>query len=262
MENSWVNGQTGYAFVLKSTNQSGGCTWCTTQDLIVRHNIIDRVCGGANLASSSSASGFRDGAGTRFRFENNLFDRVADPLFGGPPPVFQILSGTAAPLDDVQIVNNTVISMQQVSNLIGADVPKSAGFIFTDNIVSKGSYGIWRSAFGEGTVALNAAFSSPYLFTGNVIVGALSTKYPASNFFPASYSNVGFKDFANGNYALAPSSPFAGRGSGGTDPGADFAILATYTAGAISGVWPNGLPALPPGSVPDLVAPGAPTNLR
>lgn len=41
-DGSWADGQTGYALVLKSTNQGCGCPECGTRDVTVRHNLIVR----------------------------------------------------------------------------------------------------------------------------------------------------------------------------------------------------------------------------
>ena len=48
-------------------------------------------------------------------------------------------------------------------------------------------------------------------------------------------SEVGFEDFAGGDYRLAASSAYKNGGTDGRDPGADFGRLEAATAGALSG---------------------------
>src|SRR5207244_2230219 len=55
----------------------------------------------------------------------------------------------------------------------------------------------------------------------------------SGNSYPSSWQTVGFVDFAGGNYQLAASSSYKGKGANGTDPGADIAAL--KTAGILNG---------------------------
>jgi hypothetical protein len=76
------------------------------------------------------------------------------------------------------------------------------------------------------------------VFEKNVIVsiaasGVPQSGYPVSTFFPPNWAAVQFVDFANGNYALAASSPYKNAGTDGKDIGADIAGLNAATASAI-----------------------------
>jgi len=109
----------------------------------------------------------------------------------------------------------------------------SDGVTITNNIVPKGDYGGYGTGKGEGTGAFDFFFSN-YVFDKNAIVGGSASDYPAGNFFPASMGDVGFADFAGGNFVLTSSSAYAGKGTDGKDLGADVnAVL-----DAISGVSP------------------------
>ena len=58
--------------------------------------------------------------------------------------------------------------------------------------------------------------------------------YPVDNFFPATFAEVMFQDFAGGNYRLAPASPYNNAGTEGRDIGADFdAIYAAQNGNAL-----------------------------
>ena len=54
-----------------------------------------------------------------------------------------------------------------------------------------------------------------------MLVGADSRSYPAGNSYPSTWQDVGFVNFAGGDYHLAAGSPYKGKGTNGTDPGAN-----------------------------------------
>ena len=125
-----------------------------------------------------------------------------------------------------------------------------------------GSYGAKRSGTAPGVSTLNAAFYSPYTFSGNVIANGANFGFPSGNYFPAALTGVGFTNQGANDYRLLSSSTYKGKGTDSKDPGVDFTVLSTYTAGSKSGVWPSGLPPLPPVSQPDSLAPAAPASLH
>lgn len=88
----------------------------------------------------------------------------------------------------------------------------------------------------EGIAVLVIEHNFPgYVFIRNVLVGGSPSIYPGDNVFPRSMSEVGFEDFAGGNYRLSASSPYRNGGTDGKDPGADFGALEAVTAGALPG---------------------------
>jgi len=54
---------------------------------------------------------------------------------------------------------------------------------------------------------------------------------PMENFFPLTLNDVGFEDLAGGNYRLASTSMFKGKGTDSKDPGCDIDALEIATAG-------------------------------
>jgi hypothetical protein len=77
------------------------------------------------------------------------------------------------------------------------------------------------------------------LFKGNVIADNLNVsgsgypinnKFPVGNFFVRSYHDVGFVDYARGDWRLSQQSKFKGKATDGLDPGVDFAALAKAVA--------------------------------
>ena len=70
-----------------------------------------------------------------------------------------------------------------------------------------------------------------WLFASNLVIAAPTASYPPGNSYPASASAVGFVNYGGGDYHLAASSPYKGTATGGTDPGADFVALVSWTNG-------------------------------
>jgi hypothetical protein len=141
--------------------------------------------------------------------------------------LFQVLSGA----DAVTINHNTGF---QSSTMVSADGTPTTHFVFQDNIAPHNSYGVMGSGYGSGIPSLDHYFPG-CVFQKNVIVniaagGVPPSSYPASTFFPLDWPTVRFVDFANENYALAPSSPYKNAGTDGKDPGADFAEVNAATA--------------------------------
>jgi hypothetical protein len=85
---------------------------------------------------------------------------------------------------------------------------------------------------------LDACFR-PYSFAKNAVIGSPpsypSSEWPSGNFFPASAAAVRFANYNDshrGDYHLQPSSPYKGKGTDGTDLGADVDAIDSATAGA------------------------------
>ena len=51
IENNWSDAQNGFAFVLKSENQSGRAPWTTSSDVTIRNNHIRNTGSGFNLSA-------------------------------------------------------------------------------------------------------------------------------------------------------------------------------------------------------------------
>jgi len=103
-----------------------------------------------------------------------------------------------------------------------------------DNIFQRGQYGVIGAGTGEGVLALTT-FLPGAAFVGNVLWGdaSVAARYPAGNFFPASLGGVGF--VSTSDFRLAPTSPYAGVATDGTNPGADFSTLQSQTTRARTG---------------------------
>ena len=88
---------------------------------------------------------------------------------------------------------------------------------------------------------------------GNLIVGPYYPQgYLPDNFVtpnPGNWADVGFVDFANGNYRLAAWSAFKGRATDGKDIGCDVDAILTAPSGA-PGPAPTPTPSVSPTPIP------------
>ena len=95
-------------------------------------------------------------------------------------------------------------------------------FVFRDNITGHGNYGI----HGLSDVRSAAAQA---MFTNNVFINIARVPsgdyaFPPGNTIVNDLKDVGFADA--GDYRLAPTSRFKGKGSGGKNIGSDLSVTA------------------------------------
>ncbi|MGQ0643797.1 MAG: Ig-like domain-containing protein [Gemmatimonadaceae bacterium] len=231
LEGSWVDGQTGMAVVLKSTNQNGGAPWATTSDVTFRYNVVRNAAGGLGLAAHPEVHPVVLAA--RVKIEENIFENIG--TYAGSTNGRMIM--LQQKLDNVEISHNTLLHNAVAGQFILMDNSQGgANLVVRNNVATWG--GPWGAVMGnapQGSQAL-ALFATPYAFEGNVVVGLpgnLTGGYPSNNAYPSSMSLVGLINQAGGNYALGGSSPYKGKGTDGRDPGADIANVRAITANVI-----------------------------
>ena len=206
-ENNWKDGQDGMALNFK---ESSDCSWCSTEHITFRNNIVEGVDGGIKISRIK-----------RVLIENNLFRRIGERANGR---MFVLLGD----LEDLTIEHNTGFAPSHI--IIADEFPAQKGFRFRNNLMSRGQYGVFGSGEGEGSSALKV-YMPKYVFDRNVLIGADADRYPGNNFFPEDNGEIGFTNYGGGDYRLRSSSPFASRGTDGRDPGADFDALENATRG-------------------------------
>ena len=216
-ENNWADGQTGFAFVLKSANQGGRCDWCVAQDLIIRSNLIKNSPGGFNIMDRQTLNGGTAIPANDFLITQNVLEDVAQSSQTGTRILFQLLGR----VQNINVAHNTGFSDDKIVLFDGS--PTSA-LVIRDNLFSRGTYGVFGSNKGEGTSALSY-YAPDGVFRGNIIVAAPATKYPTSNYYPTSSLTVGMTDYATGDYTLNSSSPYYAGSTDGIPPGADVDAL-------------------------------------
>ncbi|HEX3702366.1 MAG TPA: hypothetical protein VHU82_03490, partial [Vicinamibacterales bacterium] len=164
-ENVWTSGQDGTAILLKSTNQDGNCSWCVTEYVTFRDNIVRSADNGVLVNATETG---RKGVpqpipANHLRIDNVLFENLGAGSSGGAK-LFRIFGGVG----DASITHVT-----SRSNAGGVLQPRDTSdvnprFTFSYNIVERASYGIGAGA-DEGTKTLARNFT-PYTFRQNVFV--------------------------------------------------------------------------------------------
>ena len=210
-ENCWLDGQVGFAIQFTPRNQEGTAPWSAVQDVTFTNNIVRHSAAGINFLGRDDLQPCQQAQ--RIRVRNNLFVDIGGTRWGGNGRLFQVIDATV----NVQIDHNTAF---QTFNIVTADGSPHTGFVYTNNLTPHNDYGIMGSGRGVGSSTLGYYFPS-VVFSKNVLVAGSSSVYPAGNFFPASMSEVGFVDYAGGNYRLSPSSPYKNGATDGRDIGAD-----------------------------------------
>jgi hypothetical protein len=216
-EYNWADAQAGNAIVFTPRNQSGGSPWSVVADVTFTNNIVRHVGSGFNIAGRDNEAGTSEPS-RRILIRNNLLEDVNGKVWGSPTvaadgELFQIIGGA----ENVTIDHNTgfatgAIIMTEVKSAL------NTALVFTNNIVAHNDYGVIGTGTRIGTDTLSRNFTS-YVFQKNVIVGGQASAYPAGNFFVTSFSQVGFVDFARGDYRLSSSSPYRNAGTDGKDIG-------------------------------------------
>ena len=210
-ENCWLDGQVGFAVQFTPRNQEGTAPWSVVQDVTFTNNIVRHSAAGINILGRDDLQPGQQAQ--RIKIRNNLFADIGGARWGGNGRLFQVIEATV----NVQIDHNTAF---QTYNIVTADGSPHTGFVYTNNLTPHNDYGILGSGFGVGNSTLNYYFPSS-VFSKNVLVAGPSSSYPAGNFFPSGMNEIGFVDYAGGNYRLSSSSPYKNGGTDGRDIGAD-----------------------------------------
>jgi hypothetical protein len=260
LEHVWNAAQPGFIIVLTPVNQSGGCPWCTVQDLTFTNNVIRHSSGGFNIVGRQSSTGIQQ----RVKIENNLFDDIDPTHWGNGNGTFLLVQNGVSDL----VVNHNTLAFSPV-NVVDVTGPNvSPSFVFTNTIVTHGTYGVRSYSTIEGTATLNTWFPGS-VFDRNVVFGSptIASRYPADNFFPASVSDVGFVNpVVGGDFELSATSPFKNGATDGKDIGIDgdalYSALSATDGGTAGGntfspptPTPTASPTPTPTPAPDTVAP-------
>ncbi|HYC79497.1 MAG TPA: hypothetical protein VEC17_00535 [Candidatus Binatia bacterium] len=289
-ENNWSHGQTGVAILIKPENQSGGCLWCTSEDITFTNNIVKNSGGGISLQGNDYDDPTSTGVVQRLKFSNNLFILDGDKwgnLATGAKAADHFILMTSGGYEngpfDVEFSNNTALHTGTMINMDGRS-PDGVTyftrdrFVYINNIAQHNRYGIFGSNKGSGDAAI-AAYLPGAVITKNILMGtrpapdtrnwsSLYTNNPG-NYFPKTWADVGFMDMVGNNFQLASTingvaSPYKNAGTNGKDLGVDVAALNLATAGVAVGnptVQPPPPPPAqnptppPPVTIQDTVAP-------
>jgi len=254
MDYSWGGfSQAGFAILLTPKNQAGVngnnlCPVCQVTDVTIRYNLVRHVGDGLQIANALSDNGGAQLDGQRYSIHDLLIDDLDGKKYYGASLFAQISVGAGAPLlQNVTIDHVTAFpsaTMLNIGNMVATNGPMR-NFVFTNNILSTGTYPVWSTGGGPENCAyfdkpirtLNACFS-PLEFAGNLLIGNTaqypSSAWPSKNFVSPTANAAQLTNYnggIGGNYGLLASSPYKGKGTDGKDPGADVAGINSAIAG-------------------------------
>jgi hypothetical protein len=181
VENVWPDAQAGYAFLLKSENQSCTAPWSQSRDITIRYNRVRGVASAFNIAANPGSCPGVNAA--LFLITDNIVEpfNTASGYRGDGIPV-QMLGA----LSDVIIAHNTfATALNQALSFDGGVTQRTA---IHSTVLPVGVYGIKGSGIGGGMTTLNyyapgALFANNALLGGNVYPQSC-TGYPVSNICP------------------------------------------------------------------------------
>jgi len=217
-ENNWAGSQAGFGILFTVANDSG--SWAQIEDVQFTNNVLRKLANGLNMRGRDNVIGSQL---RRVTIRNNLFESVSGT--SGQGILFQVLRGPV----DVTIDHNTAFNSGTTVMFDVADASEIAqNFTYTNNIANHNAYGVFGSGGTLGTQALNR-FTHRGIFKRNVLAnlpdGISGDQYPPENFFLDSINQVNFLNATGGDYHLAPTSKFKGRGTEGSDIGCDLEKL-------------------------------------
>jgi hypothetical protein len=226
LDNNWSDAQGGFAFVLKSENQSGFAPWTTASDITIRDNYVKGTGSGFNMSATGS-NGTKSVPAARFLITNNLVEAVNTGPFTGEGIAFQILGA----LSDIVITHNTIINQKADASTVVFDGAPTRRLVMHSNIFGGGRYGVHGSNAGSGVGTL-ARYAPGGTFQRNVVVGANCGAYPSGTACPDRMTSAGFVSAIKGDFR-AGAGALKGRGLDGGDIGADIDRVEAATRGAI-----------------------------
>jgi len=238
-ENNWADAQQGMAIVIKSSQDAcGTCTWEGTTDVTFRYNIVRNSPRGFHVqAVDCTGQACVDVHVQRVRAENNLFENIGTFNGTGTDGFLTLLFHD---LTDVALLHNTFIGNLPTTGIatvmdLGAGAARRLQI--DENIFAgHADYAVLYSGVQVGTASLQAMAGTSWSYQRNVtgnVNPAYVSKFPVASWYPT-LAGIGFTSATD--YRLSSSSPFKGRGTGGTDPGANIDELTRRTAGSKVGM--------------------------
>jgi hypothetical protein len=238
-ENNWEsqtheNGQRGYSFLFKSTNQSGKCTWCQVEDVEVIYNTVCHVTAAVNVSGNEAGTigavlppPLKD-----LTVRHNLF---YDSNESWGTSVNWMLIGNGP--SQIVVDHNTAIHRSQGILFLydfNADgtyetVP---GLSITNNLLFRNTWGVDGEGADEGADVMDKYAGA---MSNNVVAGGSSTLYPTDFTTTDVDLESQFINYVGDNYALKTTSLYKGAGTDGLDLGGDIAGIRAEAALALAG---------------------------
>lgn len=159
-ENSWVDGQTGTAILIKSANQGGKCTWCVSEDILFRNNVVRNATEGLRINAAEGTP--LPKKVSRIKFENMKFEDISGKLF-------QIFNGSS----DITFDRVTGFAGNAILMGDGGQNIPNPGLVIRNSVLERGKYGIGAGS-EEGKIYLNKWFPGA-IFESNTIINTSGT---------------------------------------------------------------------------------------
>ena len=224
-DGNWTDAQAGTAINIKASNQSGTCTWCTTQDLTFRYNIIRNVGSGFALLGTDPGITVHT---KRVTINDNIVYNIDIGVFNGDGRGMLISEDPT----DFTIAHNTILNPDNSAVTFGGGAAPPVRLSIRDNVMGGGLYGVKGNGLASGTASI-----TPYMavanFSANVLMLTSAAGYPTGNFYPSTLAGIGVINIGTFDFHLAATSPYKGKASDGRDPGADVDAVLAATATVI-----------------------------
>jgi hypothetical protein len=256
--NTWVAAQY-EAIIIRSVNQSGGCTWCSSLDITITNNIIQHAPMAFVIAPILSPAYPSIPTG-RVLIQNNLMLDISCTAQGAGIGELFMLSTEDSPylMHDIVIDHNTGFNDPATSGCVGygsalLTISQDNGYTnhmtnlqLTNNIANYGATGIVGQGLAQGTPAL-ATYAPGYSYNQNVFINTTGTSsgftFPSGTFY-STLAGVSFTSISGtnpnltGNFQLLNSSPYHNAGTDGKDLGVwDWPVFNVKTTNATNGVF-------------------------
>ena len=182
-DGSWLDAQTGWAIIVKSANQGGGCRWCRSTDVTIRRNIIQNSGAGINIAprGDNPAS---DTTARRVLISEVVMNNINVAPYNGDGRGLMLLSETYNVTVERTVMAGTLQASLMLDKGIGSPYA-----IFRDNVWERGQYGVIGTGSAPGTSSLTAG-APGYTWTNMFMVGPAQTPYPAGTTWVSSESGA------------------------------------------------------------------------
>ena len=172
----WSDAQTGWAIILKSANQYGGCRWCRTTDVTFRRNLIRNAGAGINIASRGDNPNV-DTTVRRILILESVLDNLGAAPYTGEQRGLQLLGEMAGITVERTVISGTLNAAMMLDNRSGTT--ESA---FRDNVWVQGRYGVMASGTAAGTASLAKGVPGA-VWERMILVGPQRTAYPIGTGF-------------------------------------------------------------------------------
>lgn len=198
------------AFVLTVRNQGGRAPWSTLEDIQITNNVVRRSNTAFSILGKDDSQPSQQAK--RIRIANNLLVDIV-PDYSA---VFMI--GCCA--NTVFVENNTV---QQTGNIMTCYGVSHANFVFRNNIVQFNDYGFVCPA---NLMTPDSRGNTIVDNRGTIAANGYPQNVPRGNSVVSSLDDIGFVNYAQGDWRLTPQASNKRKGSDGKAVGVDFDALA------------------------------------